>query len=281
MRNSLFLIGKSRFLIRNSLFLIGKSRFLIGNSLSLIGKSRFLIGNSLSLIGKSRFLIGNSLSLIGKSRFLIGNSLSLIGKSRFLIGNSLFLIRKSRFLIGNSLSLIGKSRFLIGNSLSLIGKSRFLIGNSLFLIGKSHFHVSKRSWHVIEDHQMSLFKDVVVWAVRYRLYEVLGNRDIHPLEFGYVKARLRERAGRDFSQKLVVIGIQLFEDGESPGCSDKVNASCCRVKLDLVGTADAVQRLNDFSGLGIHDDQFPGLILVPAFDAATDKQPMMGGIQTG
>src|SRR2546427_10917383 len=127
---------------------------------------------------------------------------------------------------------------------------------------------------------MSLFDDVVVWPVRYRLHEVLWNRDVHSLQFGFVKSGLRERAGGDFSQKLVVIRIQLFEDGQSSGRPNEVDASGCWVKLDFVGTANAVQRLNDFSGFRIHNDQLPRFVLVATFDAATYKQPMMYRVQT-
>src|SRR5947209_3429978 len=96
------------------------------------------------------------------------------------------------------------------------------------------------SGQVIENHQMSLFNDVVIWAVGYRLHEVLRNGDVHPLQLGHVKRGLGQRSGWNFSDELVVIGIQLFENGESSRCSDEVDAARYRIKLDFVGAADAV-----------------------------------------
>src|SRR5262249_5442193 len=137
------------------------------------------------------------------------------------------------------------------------------------------------SGQVIEDHQMSLFSDVVIWAVGYRLHEVLRNGDVHPLEFRHVKGGLGQRSRWNFSEELVVVGIQLFENGESSRCSDKVDAARSRIKLDFVGAADAIQRLNYFSRFRVHDDQLARFILMSAFDAATDEQPMMNHVQSG
>src|SRR5262249_4553028 len=127
---------------------------------------------------------------------------------------------------------------------------------------------------------MSLFDDVVVWPVRYRLHKVLRNRDVHSLQFGHVERGLGKRSGRNSSEKLVVIGVQLFKDSQGSRCSDEVDTPRFRIKLDFVGAADAVQRLNDFSGFRIHNDQLPGFVLMATLDAATDEDPMMDRVQT-
>src|SRR5207247_10571363 len=78
---------------------------------------------------------------------------------------------------------------------------------------KKRFPISNLcSWHVIEDHQMSLFDNVVVWPVRYCLHKMLRNRDVHPLQFRDEEAGLGQRTGGNFSHQLGVIRIQLVEE---------------------------------------------------------------------
>src|SRR5436309_3534675 len=121
---------------------------------------------------------------------------------------------------------------------------------------------------------MGFFDDMVVCSIRWSLNEVLRHRDVHSFQLRYVNPGLGERSGRNFSEKLVVVGVILLEHSERARCSDEVDASCCRVKLDLVSTPNAVERLNYFSCFGIHDDEFPRFILVSAFNTAADKQAM-------
>src|SRR5205085_5395394 len=86
---------------------------------------------------------------------------------------------------------------------------------------------------VVEHHEMGFFDDMVVGSIRWSLNQVLRHRDVHSFQLRYVKRGLGERSGRNFSEKLIVVGVILLEHSKRARCSDEVDASCCRVKLDL------------------------------------------------
>src|SRR6267143_3474464 len=110
---------------------------------------------------------------------------------------------------------------------------------------------------------------------------------VEPLQFRHPKTGFRYRPGRNFSEKLEVVLVDLFEHGNRASCPHEVNASGCRVILEVVRAAHAVQPLNHFSRLRIDDCQSARFMLVPApyvarvcYQSTTNKQAMMGRIQT-
>src|SRR5882762_3648403 len=109
---------------------------------------------------------------------------------------------------------------------------------------------------------------------------------IEPLQFRYPESRFRYCPGRNFSEKLEVIRVNLLKYSDRAGCPYEVNAARSRIILDVVCTAHAVKHLNHFSGRCIHDHQLAGFMLVPAaniagmgFGPAAHEQAMMGCIQ--
>ena len=175
-----------------------------------VSKNDLLVSISLFLASKSELLVGISLFLVSKRDLLANISLFLVGKSDLIMSISIFLWSKRDLLANISLFLMRKRDLLANISLFLVGKSVFLVRKSDFLVADNFATIY--SWHVIEDHEMRLFDDVVVWPVGYRLYEVLRNRDVHPLQFRYVKRGFGQRSRGNFSEELVVIRIHLFED---------------------------------------------------------------------
>src|SRR5467141_4257652 len=110
---------------------------------------------------------------------------------------------------------------------------------------------------------------------------------VEPLQFRHPKTGFRYRPGRNFSEKLEVVRVHLLKHSNRAGCPREVDASGCRVILEVVGAAHAVKRLNHFPRLGVHDSQLSRFMLVPASNvarmcrhSAADKQAMMGRIQT-
>src|SRR2546428_766160 len=114
----------------------------------------------------------------------------------------------------------------------------------------------RRLWHhlrhVIEDHEMGFFEYMVVCPVGWSLNDVLRDSYVHPFQFRYVEPGLSDCPGRNFSEELVVVRVRLLEHRKSARCPYEVDASGCRVKLDFVGAAHAVQPLNHFSRHRIH-----------------------------
>src|SRR6266404_3871732 len=111
---------------------------------------------------------------------------------------------------------------------------------------------------------------------------------VEPLQFRHPKTGFRYRPGRNFSEKLEVVRVHLLEHGNRAGCPHEVDASGCRVILEVVGAAHAVQPLNHFSRLRIDDCQSARFMLVPApyvarvcRHPAANKQAMMVQIQPG
>src|SRR5438128_3564163 len=127
---------------------------------------------------------------------------------------------------------------------------------------------------------MGFFDYVIVCSIRWSLNQVLRDSYIHSLQFRHIDPGLSKGAGRNLSEKLVMVRIRLLKHSKSTGCAHEVDASGGRIELDFVGAAHAVQRLNHFPRLSIHDDQLPRFILVSAFDPATNKQAMMDCVQT-
>src|SRR5216684_663767 len=114
------------------------------------------------------------------------------------------------------------------------------------------------------------------------------DRGVEPLQFRHPESRLRNCSGRNFSEKLEVIRIYLLKNGDGASRPCKINAAGGRVILDVVCAAHAVEHLNYFPRLCIHDNQLARFMLVSAsniarmgFGPAADKQPMMGRVQTG
>src|SRR5713101_7162956 len=115
---------------------------------------------------------------------------------------------------------------------------------------------------------------------------MLRDSRIEALQFRDPKPSLRDRPSRDFSEKLEVVRVQLLKHCNRASCPYKVNASGCRVILEIVGAAHAVQPLNHFSRLRIDDGQPPGFMLMSAsnvagvcYQSAANKQAMMGRVQ--
>src|SRR3977135_2201729 len=109
---------------------------------------------------------------------------------------------------------------------------------------------------------------------------------VEPLQFRNPKTGFRYRPGRNFSEKLEVVRVHLFKHGNRARCPHEVNASGCRVILQVVRAAHAVQPLNHFSRLCIDDSQSARFMLVPApyvarvcYQSTTNKQAMMGRAQ--
>src|SRR5882762_865249 len=109
---------------------------------------------------------------------------------------------------------------------------------------------------------------------------------VEPLQFRHPKTGFRYCPGRNFSEKLEVVRVHLLKHSNRAGCPHEVDASGCRVILEVVGATDAVQPLNHFSRLRIDDCQSARFMLVPApyvarvcYQSTTNKQAMMGRVQ--
>src|SRR5882762_5599713 len=63
---------------------------------------------------------------------------------------------------------------------------------------------------------------------------------VEPLQFRHPKTGFRYRPGRNFSEKLEVVRVHLLEHGNRAGCPHEVDASGCRVILEVVGAAHAI-----------------------------------------
>src|SRR5712671_3157284 len=123
---------------------------------------------------------------------------------------------------------------------------------------------------------MASGENVVPWDCR-----------VEPLQFRHPESRLRNCSGRNFSEKLEVIRIYLFKNGDRASCSCEVNAAGGWVVLDVVCAAHAVEHQYNFPRVCIHDNQLARFMLVSAsniarmgFGAAANKQAMMGCVET-
>src|ERR1700730_5289446 len=113
------------------------------------------------------------------------------------------------------------------------------------------------------------------------------NSRVEPIQFRHPETCLRYCPGWNFSEKLEVIRVHLLKNSNSASRPCKIDAPGSCVILDVVCAAHAVQHLNHFPRLRIHDNQLPRFMLVPAsniasvgYRPATDKQAMMDCVQT-
>src|SRR3982074_484740 len=87
---------------------------------------------------------------------------------------------------------------------------------------------------------------------------------VEPLEFRHPESGLGYCAGRNFSERLEVIRVDLLEHGDSAGRPHEVKPPGSRVVVEVVCTADGVQNLDYVPSLCIHNDELPRFTLVPA-----------------
>ena len=178
---------------------------------------------------------------------------------------------------------------------------------------QSHFYlpgVALASWQIIKDHQMGLFDDHIgknrcrrtfgevqfLKQIGFYVFcpmghgedEVLGNSRVEPLPFRHPKPGFRHRTGRNFSEKLKMVRVQLLKYGHRASRPGEVDALGWRVKVDgVVGATHAVERLHNLSRLRIHYYQLSRFILMSTsnfasvwFDPAAHEQAMMDRVQT-
>src|ERR1700681_3455213 len=91
---------------------------------------------------------------------------------------------------------------------------------------------------------------------------------VEPLEFRHPESGLGYCAGRNFSERLEVIRVDLLENSDSAGRPHEVDPPGSRVIVKIVRTADGIQNLDHLPSLGIHDHELARFPLVPASDIA-------------
>src|ERR1700682_2184273 len=94
--------------------------------------------------------------------------------------------------------------------------------------------------------------------------EVLRDSRVEPLQFGYPEPGLRYCPGRNFSEKLEVVRIDLLKHSHRAGRPNEVDAPGRRVILEVIRAANAVQPLNHFPAVRIDDRQPARFMLVPS-----------------
>ena len=83
-----------------------------------------------------------------------------------------------------------------------------------------------------------------------------------------------------------MIRVILMKHCNAACCTGAVDASGCRVVVNaVIGTADVIQRLHQFTRLGIDHHQLPGFMLVPTakfsgvrLDPAAYEQAVMDSV---
>src|SRR5580704_14409424 len=114
------------------------------------------------------------------------------------------------------------------------------------------------------------------------------NSRVEPFQFRHPEPGLGYGAGRNFSERLEVIRVDLLENSDGACRPHEVNPSGRRVIVEVVCTADGIQNLDHFPSLRIHDNELARFTLVPAADItgvghspATYKQAVMGCVEAG
>src|ERR1700732_2973106 len=134
-------------------------------------------------------------------------------------------------------------------------------------------------WHVIKNDQVRFFGNVVAWAIGRCLNQVFWYSRVVPLQLGNPESRLRYCPSGDFPKKLVVVGIYLPEYSDRACGPREVDTLGRCIIEDFIGTTDAIQYLNDFSIIRVHDNEFAGFALVSTLQSAAKKQAMMSRVQ--
>src|ERR1700730_5842902 len=207
------------------------------------------------------------------------------------------------------------SLMIVPPALNIFGNGRIVLR---FLSRQQLLPFRVRLWHVLKDHQMGFFdhqvrkhrslpsggfvalghalRDIqflqqvdlqVLCPVARRNHVMSRDSRIEPFQFRHPQYRVRYGPGRYFSEKLEMVRILLLKHGNRAGRPHEVNPSGRRVILKIICTADTVEPLNYFSRLCIDHSQSARFMLVPPSDvsrmcdqSATDKQPMMGRVET-
>src|ERR1700682_5826826 len=119
------------------------------------------------------------------------------------------------------------------------------------------------------------------WSITaWSLNDVHRDSYVHPLQFRHPEASFSYCPGRNFSEKLEVVWVDLLKHCKGASGPYEVDAPGCRVILDFVGAAHAVQHLHHFPRFRIHNHQLSRFVLVFAFYPAANKQAMMDWVQT-
>src|SRR6266478_5644107 len=157
-------------------------------------------------------------------------------------------------------------------------------------MGLFDYHIGKNRRH-LTFFKIQFFEQVgseVFCPMGYGEHEVLRDSRVETLQLRYPKAGFRYSSGGNFSEKLEVVRVNLLKHGHRASRPCEVNASGCRVIVDIIGSPHTVQRLHNFSCFRIDYHQLPRFILVSTsnftsvwFDPAANKQSMMGSVQAG